>query len=133
RFQPPPGGPPPGAGEEGGDARLPVPPSGRILRRLEGDHRHPRSEAQPMKFMKFAFLLAFASPAAAQLHVDVTAEGAEDMVVAVPVMPTDHPVDTVAGTTAALGRQVAEVVAGDLRGSGLFRPVGPSGVREIGY
>jgi TolB protein len=86
-----------------------------------------------MKLLKFAFLLAFASPAAAQLHVDVTAEGAEDMVIAVPVMPTERSVDTVAGSTAALGRQVADVVAGDLRGSGLFRPVGPSGVREIGY
>ena len=76
---------------------------------------------------------AAASPAAAQLKVDVTAEGSEDMVIAVPVMPTPQTVSTAAGATDALGRQVAEVVANDLRGSGLFRPVGPSGVPAIGF
>jgi TolB protein len=67
------------------------------------------------------------------LSVDVTDESGEDMTIAVPVMPTPQAADTPAGSTAALGRQVAEVVAGDLRGSGLFKPVGPRGVREIGY
>ncbi|HEY0413110.1 MAG TPA: Tol-Pal system beta propeller repeat protein TolB [Allosphingosinicella sp.] len=86
-----------------------------------------------MKYLNFAFLIALASPAAAQLHVDVTAEGSEDMTIAIPLMPTPQAAETPAGSTAALGRQVAEVVAGDLRGSGLFKPVGPSGVREIGY
>jgi TolB protein len=86
-----------------------------------------------MKSLTFAFLLAFATPAAAQLHVDVTAEGSQDMTIAVPVMPTPQAVDTPAGSTSALGRQIAEVVAGDLRGSGLFKPVGPTGVREIGF
>ena len=76
---------------------------------------------------------AVASPAAAQLKVDVTAEGSEDMVIAVPVMPTPQPVSTAAGATDALGRQIAEVVANDLQGSGLFRPVGPSGVPTIGF
>ena len=76
---------------------------------------------------------AAASPAAAQLKVDVTAEGSEDMVIAVPVMPTPQPVSTAAGATDALGRQIAEVVANDLQGSGLFRPVGPSGVPTIGF
>jgi TolB protein len=88
--------------------------------------------------MKYAFVLAaafaaLAAPAAAQLKVDVTAEGAEQMAIAVPPMPTPQPADTVAGPTGALGRQVAEVVANDLRGSGLFKPVGPGGVREIPY
>ena len=41
--------------------------------------------------------------------------------------------DTPAGSTEALGRQVAEVVAADLRGSGLFRPVGPAGVRAVPF
>ena len=67
------------------------------------------------------------------LSVDVTDESGEDMTIAVPVMPTPQAADTPAGSTAALGRQVAEVVAGDLRGSGLFKPVGPGGVREIAY
>jgi TolB protein len=77
--------------------------------------------------------LVAAAPAAAQLKVDVTAEGSEDLVIAVPVMPTPQSADTPAGSTETLGRQVAEVVAADLRGSGLFRPVGPGGIRAIGF
>ena len=72
-------------------------------------------------------------PAAAQLKVDVTAEGSEDLVIAVPVMPTPQSTDTPAGSTEALGRQVAEVVAADLRGSGLFKPTGPGGIRAIPF
>jgi TolB protein len=78
-------------------------------------------------------LLAFAFPASAQLSVDVTDESGDDLVIAVPVMPTPQVADTPAGTTEALGRQVAEVVAADLRGSGLFRPVGPGGVRSVPF
>src|SRR5206468_3439413 len=116
--QPAPGRAPPGAGEEGGDARLAIPPSSRILRCLEAGYRHPRSEAQPMKLayrvsLALAATLGLAAPAAAQLHVDVTAEGSEKMTIAVPVMPTPQPADTPAGGTVALGRQVADVVAGD--------------------
>ncbi|MFN3389886.1 MAG: Tol-Pal system beta propeller repeat protein TolB [Allosphingosinicella sp.] len=77
-----------------------------------------------------AFLL-LAGPAAAQLSVDVTDESAADMRIAVPTMPTPESVDTAAGTTAALGRQVAEVVAADLSRSGLFQPIGPNGIRAI--
>src|SRR4051794_35165823 len=78
-------------------------------------------------------LFAFAFPAHAQLSVDVTDESGEDLVIAVPVMPTPQTAETAAGTTEALGRQIAEVAAGDLRGSGLFRPVGPGGVRAIPF
>jgi TolB protein len=81
----------------------------------------------------FAACWLVALPAAAQLKVDVTAEGSEDLVIAVPVMPTPQATDTPAGSTEALGRQVAEVVAADLRGSGLFRPVGPGGVRTVPF
>jgi TolB protein len=80
-----------------------------------------------------ASLVLAAQPAAAQLSVDVTDESGADMVIAVPVMPTPESVATAAGTTEALGRQVAEVVAADLRGSGLFRPTGPGGIRAISY
>ncbi|HEY0148186.1 MAG TPA: Tol-Pal system beta propeller repeat protein TolB [Allosphingosinicella sp.] len=91
--------------------------------------------------MKHRVLLAVAaalfslSPAFAQspLSVDVTDETAQDLTIAVPVMPTPQSVQTEAGSTEALGRQVAQVVAGDLAGSGLFRPVGPNGIRAIGY
>ncbi|HEY0130731.1 MAG TPA: Tol-Pal system beta propeller repeat protein TolB [Allosphingosinicella sp.] len=72
-------------------------------------------------------------PAAAQLSVDVTDESGDDLVIAIPVMPTPQTTDTPAGSTEALGRQVAEVVAADLRGSGLFRPVGPAGIRAVPF
>jgi TolB protein len=78
-------------------------------------------------------LFAFAFPASAQLSVDVTDESGDDLVIAVPVMPTPQSADTPAGSTEALGRQVAEVVAADLRGSGLFRPVGPGGIRAVPF
>jgi TolB protein len=84
-------------------------------------------------FLLLAAGIAIAAPASAQLHVDVTDETPEQLVLAVPVMPTPETVSTAAGATDALGRQVAEVVANDLRGSGLFKPVGPSGIRAIGF
>jgi TolB protein len=53
--------------------------------------------------------------------------------VAVPNMPTPRAADTPAGNTEALGRQVAEIVSTDLRNSGLFTPVGPSGLRPVSF
>ncbi|MEQ1689625.1 MAG: Tol-Pal system protein TolB, partial [Sphingopyxis sp.] len=38
---------------------------------------------------------------------------------------------TPAGTTAVLGRQIAEVIAADLERSGLYAPRGPAGLRAI--
>jgi TolB protein len=90
----------------------------------------------------FAILLATAAvaqeppatpPPSGGLSVDVTDETAEDMVIAVPVLATPESAATPAGTTEALGRQVAEVIVGDLRGSGLFRPAGPSGIKAVSY
>ncbi|HEV2746922.1 MAG TPA: Tol-Pal system beta propeller repeat protein TolB [Allosphingosinicella sp.] len=78
----------------------------------------------------FAFAL---QPAHAQLAVDVTDESGDDLVIAVPAMPTPQSAPTPAGTTDALGRQVAEVITADLRGSGLFRPLGPGAVRSISF
>ena len=91
--------------------------------------------------MKFGLVLAAflasailgAGSARAQLSVDVTDESANDLTIAVPVMPTPQATATAAGSTDALGRQIAEVVASDLRGSGLFKPTGPGGIRAIGY
>jgi TolB protein len=82
-----------------------------------------------------AFAAAGAVPAKAQgpLSVDVTDESPEELVIAVPVMPTPESAATVAGNTEALGRQVAEVVAADLARSGLFRPAGPGGIRAISF
>jgi TolB protein len=85
------------------------------------------------KLLLAALAAAFALPAQAQLSVDVTDESAEDLIIAVPSLATPQSSETAAGTTAALGRQVADVVAGDLRGSGLFRPVGPSGLAAVAF
>ncbi|HEX8238157.1 MAG TPA: Tol-Pal system beta propeller repeat protein TolB [Allosphingosinicella sp.] len=68
-----------------------------------------------------------------KLVVDVVGGIDAPMSIAVPYMPTPQDSDTPAGSTAALGRQVAQVVAGDLRGSGIFQPVGPEGVRQIPF
>ena len=112
--------------------------SGRILRRLEADSApyHLRQEALAM--MK-RLLLALparvrrrsspsgaARPAGRSSSVDVTDESARrSWSIAVPVMPTPQAADTPAGNTEALGRQVAEIVAADLRGIGLFTPRRP--------
>ncbi len=67
------------------------------------------------------------------IEVDVVGGTTADVVIAVPPMPTPQATPTPAGSTDDLGRRVAEVVASDLRGSGLFKPLGPSGVRAIGF
>ncbi len=89
-----------------------------------------------MRLIKIALpaaLLATSTLATAQISVDVTDESNSDLTIAVPVMPTPTVASTPAGTTEALGRQVAEVVASDLRGSGLFKPIGPAGIGAIGF
>ena len=72
--------------------------------------------------------LAFAGPAAAQLSVDVTGQIESDLRIAIPAMPTQQVVETPAGSTELLGQKIAEVIANDLRNSGLFTPLGPGGV-----
>lgn len=51
--------------------------------------------------------------------------------VAVPSFVSPNSADTPAGNTDALARQIAEVIAANLRSSGLFEPIGPSGLRAI--
>lgn len=74
-----------------------------------------------------------AVPAPAQeeegLSVDVTDTASADLTIMIPAMPTAQAVQTPAGNTEALGRQIADVIAADLRNTGLFKPVGPDGVR----
>lgn len=74
-----------------------------------------------------ALLIAIvAMPAAAQLRVDINAGISKPMPIAVPAFTTPALASTAAGDTAALGRQVAEVVSNDLASSGLFKPINPS-------
>jgi TolB protein len=51
--------------------------------------------------------------------------------VAVPSFVSPQPADTIAGNTANLSRQIADVITSNLRSSGLFEPTGPSGVRAV--
>ncbi|PZU60489.1 MAG: Tol-Pal system protein TolB [Sphingobium sp.] len=67
----------------------------------------------------------------AQLSVDVTDESASSLRIAVPAMPAQQAVVTPAGNTTELGRKIAEVIASDLKGSGLFEPIGPAGVKAV--
>ncbi len=53
--------------------------------------------------------------------------------IAVPYMPTPAAADTAAGNTEALGRQIAQIVATDLGNSGLFNPIGPSGLPAVSF
>ncbi|MGV3770572.1 MAG: Tol-Pal system beta propeller repeat protein TolB [Sphingobium phenoxybenzoativorans] len=76
-------------------------------------------------------LVALAAPAQAQLSVDVTDESASNLKIAVPAMPAQQSVSTPAGTTDELGRKIAEVIASDLKGSGLFEPSGPAGLKAV--
>ena len=78
-------------------------------------------------------LCAAALPAHAQLSVDVDGSIEKDLNIAIPVLPTPQAVATAAGGTDVLGRQIAEVIASDLKNSGLFKPAGPNGIRAIGY
>ena len=51
--------------------------------------------------------------------------------IAVPALVAPAPADTPAGNSAALGRQIAEVISSDLRASGVFEAQGPNGLRAI--
>jgi TolB protein len=78
-----------------------------------------------------------APPAADQtpppLEVSVTGGVSAPMPIAIPPMPTAAVVRTAAGSTDALGRQLADIVATDLRNSGLFTPLAPGRLRAVGF
>jgi TolB protein len=58
----------------------------------------------------------------------VTDDNGDVIRIAIPAMPSQQNVETPAGSTVLLGEKIAEVIAADLRGSGLFAPVGPGGL-----
>lgn len=62
----------------------------------------------------------------------VTDETSDVTRIAIPAMPTQQDVDTPAGSTELLGQKIAEVIANDLRNSGLFAPIGPDGLPTPG-
>ena len=83
------------------------------------------------KFALVAILLssaAIAQDAPPPLEVNVVGGTNANAAIAVPPMPTPAEADTMAGGTGALGRQVAGVIAADLRSTGAFTPLGPDGI-----
>lgn len=80
-----------------------------------------------MRFATALLALALApmlaAPAAAQLRIDITSGTEQPMPIAIPAFPTAAVVSTPAGTTADLGRQVADVISANLAGTGLFKPL----------
>lgn len=71
-------------------------------------------------------LLLGTAPAAAQLRVDINSGISQPLPIAIPDFPASEIATTEAGSTAELGKRVAEVISNDLRSSGLFRPVSPA-------
>ncbi|WP_082515833.1 Tol-Pal system beta propeller repeat protein TolB [Sphingomonas sp. Leaf412] len=65
------------------------------------------------------------------LEVDVTGGISAPMPIAIPPMPTPAVASTPAGSTDVLGRQLSEIIANDLRNSGLFTPVPPAQLRTV--
>src|SRR5438067_8523396 len=108
------------------------PPSrpGREIRALEGSRRQFQPEgsfmtrssrmvgAARMAMVTLALLLA-ASPAFAQLRLDVTRGKVEPMPIAIP------PFAGGGADESKAGRDIAQVVSADLERSGLFRPLDP--------
>lgn len=74
----------------------------------------------------FALLTVIAAPAHAVLRVDINAGIQQPMPIAVPAFATPAVAATAAGSTAELGRQVAQVISNDLESTGLFRPLNPA-------
>lgn len=70
--------------------------------------------------------LAAAAPATAQLRVDINTGISQPMPIAVPDFPATANQPTEAGSTVELGQRMAEVIANDLKSSGLFRPISPA-------
>lgn len=76
---------------------------------------------------------ADATGAPPPLEVSVTGGISAPLPIAIPVMPTTAVTSTPAGSTDALGRQLAEVVTADLKNSGLFSPLGANALKPVGY
>lgn len=65
-------------------------------------------------------------PASGALRVDINAGLTQPMPIAVPSFAPGNGGSTEAGTTTALGERAAQVIAADLKSSGLFRPLDPA-------
>ncbi len=97
---------------------------------------------QRLRFTAIMLTLAGLSVSAAAQNAPTAApapQGPEQVVVdveevrsvAIPAFIAANPADTPAGNSTTLGRQIAEVIASDLRASGLFQTSGPGGLRAL--
>jgi TolB protein len=104
-----------------------------------------------MKSRFFAFLALISAPVLAQQPVVLPGQPAppleeeglsgsvsdeadwQNLDVAITDFATDAdvPTTTTAGTTAQLGRSLAQIIAGNLRSNGLFKPAGPDGLPNV--
>jgi len=87
----------------------------------------------PLALSMIGLALALASPAAAQIEVDINGGIAQPMPIAIPGMPTPTVANTPAGDTASLGQRVADVVTNDLKNSGLFNPLPKSALSVVSH
>ena len=67
------------------------------------------------------------------LVVDVEGGISTPMPIAIPAMPTSAVVQTPAGTTDVVGQKLSEIIANDLRNSGLFTPIPPAQLRTVSF
>jgi TolB protein len=116
-----------------------VPPAAMIPRRRASVRYFGRLLAAAATLVALPALAQQQQPAPASgqqpapLEVSVTGGVSEPMPIAIPPMPTAAVVQTPAGSTDALGRQLSDIVANDLKGSGLFTPLSPGRMRAVGF
>ncbi len=79
-----------------------------------------------MRTLSLAFLALSLTPAQAVIRVDINSGIAQPLPIAVPGFVATAPGTTEAGSTADLGVRIAQVIANDLKSSGLFRPLDPA-------
>ncbi|MGD1955646.1 MAG: Tol-Pal system beta propeller repeat protein TolB [Sphingomonadales bacterium] len=71
----------------------------------------------------FVFSLFVAAPAWAQLEIDITEGTADPIDIAIPSFVSASTAQTSEGTAAQVGEKIASVIRGNLKRSGLFKPL----------
>ncbi|WP_047866916.1 Tol-Pal system beta propeller repeat protein TolB [Sphingomonas paucimobilis] len=95
----------------------------------------PAPQAEPGQAPAPAGQQPAVAPANGQegLVVDVEGGISAPMPIAIPAMPTNAVVQTAAGTTDVVGQQLSQIIANDLRNSGLFTPIPPAQLRTVSF
>ena len=95
----------------------------------------PAPQAEPAQTQAPAGQQPAVAPANGQegLVVDVEGGISAPMPIAIPAMPTNAIVQTAAGTTDVVGQQLSQIIANDLRNSGLFTPIPPAQLRTVSF